>query len=83
MLRASRAICERGRRLGTIVVRVMLDYRTLPFISTWKRPTWRRLRPERAASQEGAPGRDVEFVAYGWSRAPLYDVRHRRVAAVG
>ena len=21
---------------------------------------------------EGAPGRDVEFVAYGWSRAPIY-----------
>ena len=32
VLRASRALCERGRRLGSIVVRVMLDYRTLPFI---------------------------------------------------
>ena len=34
VLRAGRAICAGNRRLGAIVVRVMLDYRTLPFVST-------------------------------------------------
>src|SRR5205823_6852841 len=34
VLRASRGICDGDRRLGSIVVRVMLDPRTLPFISS-------------------------------------------------
>ena len=33
VLRASRGICQNGRQLGTVAVRVMLDYRVLPFIS--------------------------------------------------
>ena len=69
VLRASRAICAPGgRRLGTIVVRVMLDSRTLPFIRG-ESPYLSVLGPERAG--DGAPPRDIEFVAYGWSRVPL------------
>ena len=34
VLRASRAICTNGRRVGAIVVRAMLDYRSLSFISS-------------------------------------------------
>src|SRR5262249_15370237 len=34
VLRASRAICANGRRVGAIVVRAMLDYRSLSFISS-------------------------------------------------
>jgi signal transduction histidine kinase len=69
VLRASRAICSDQRRIGAIVVRVMLDYRTLPFIAP-QNPYLESLAPQRRP--EDATGRDVEFVFYGWSRAPLY-----------
>jgi signal transduction histidine kinase len=72
VLRASRGLCDpRGRPLGAIVVRVMLDYTALPFISS-QSPYLESLRPARLATAEGASGRDVEFVVYGWSRAPIY-----------
>ncbi len=67
---ASRGVCERGVVRGSIVVRVMLDYRTLPFLSS-QNPYLESLRPERAAAPEGSQGNDVEFVGYGWSRAPF------------
>jgi len=67
---ASRGICENGIVRGSIVVRVMLDYRTLPFLSS-QNPYLESLRPERAAAPEGSQGNDIEFVAYGWSRAPF------------
>jgi len=67
---ASRGICEGGAVRGSIVVRVMLDYRTLPFLSS-QNPYLESLRPERAAAPEGSQGNDIEFVAYGWSRAPF------------
>jgi signal transduction histidine kinase len=70
ILRASRAVCERGRRLGSVVVRAMLDYRTLPFISS-RSPYLSSLGFDRAPA-EGTAGRDLEFVMYGWSRAPLH-----------
>jgi len=69
VLRASRAICSNQRRVGAVVVRAMLDYRTLPFIAP-QNPYVESLAPQRRA--EDATGRDVEFVFYGWSRAPLY-----------
>jgi signal transduction histidine kinase len=71
VLRTSRGICERGRILGTIVVRVMLDYRTLPFIST-QSPYLESLQASRTPS-EGISGRDVEFAMYGWTRAPIIE----------
>jgi signal transduction histidine kinase len=71
VLRASRGICLDGRRVGGIIVRAMLDYRTLPFISS-RSPYLESLRPDRDAPVEGVSGRDVEFVLYGWSRAPLF-----------
>src|SRR5438552_325155 len=48
----------------------MLDYRTLPFLSS-QNPYLESLRPERVAAPEGSQGNDIEFVAYGWSRAPF------------
>ncbi len=72
VLRASRAVCSpTGRQLGAVVVRVMLDYRTLPFISSAS-PYLESPRSERFVSPEESPGNDVEFAAYGWSRAPIY-----------
>jgi signal transduction histidine kinase len=71
VLRASRAICDGDRRVGAIVVRVMLDYRSLPFISA-ESPYLDSLRPDRAAVSEAALDRDVEFALYGWSRATIF-----------
>jgi signal transduction histidine kinase len=68
---ASRGICEKGVIRGSIVVRVMLDYRTLPFISS-QNPYLESLRPETQPASEGLQGNDVEFSGYGWSRAPTY-----------
>ena len=72
VLRTGRGVCVRGRLVGSIVVRVMLDYRTLPFISS-QSPYLESLRPNREAPPEGVSGRDVEFVVYGWSRAPIFE----------
>jgi signal transduction histidine kinase len=71
VLRASRGICVRGRIVGGIVVRAMLDYRSLPFISS-QSPYLNALRPDRQLPAEGVSGRDVEFTVYGWSRAPIF-----------
>jgi signal transduction histidine kinase len=73
VLRASRGICDgRRRAVGGIVVRAMLDPRTLPFISS-QNPYLESLREtRRVREQEAVSGRDVEFAVYGWSRSPLY-----------
>jgi signal transduction histidine kinase len=72
VLRTGRGICERGRLVGSVLVRVMLDYQTLPFISS-QSPYLESLRSSREAPPEGISGRDVEFVVYGWSRAPVFE----------
>jgi nitrogen fixation/metabolism regulation signal transduction histidine kinase len=73
VLRAGRGICDGRRRpIGAIVVRAMLDPRTLPFISS-QNPYLESLREtRRVREQEAVSGRDVEFAVYGWSRSPLY-----------
>jgi signal transduction histidine kinase len=67
---AGRGICDHGVVRGAIVLRTMLDYRTLPFFSS-QNPYLEPLRPE-SATAEGLQGNDVELVGYGWSRAPTY-----------
>jgi signal transduction histidine kinase len=73
VVRTARGICERGRILGGIVVRVMLDPSTLPFMSD-QSPYLQSLRLNRLAPPEGVSGRDVEFAMYGWSKAPIFAV---------
>jgi signal transduction histidine kinase len=68
--RASRGICDRGALRGSIVVRVMLDYRALPFMSP-QNPYIELLRPDTGAAPEGSQGNDIEFVVYNWSRATV------------
>ena len=70
VLQASRSVCDNNRIVGTLIVRAMLDYRTLPFIAS-QSPYFESLRPD-LASPEVAPGRDVDFAMYGWSRAPIF-----------
>jgi signal transduction histidine kinase len=72
VLRTGRGVCVRGRVVGSIVVRAMLDYRTLPFISS-QSAYLESLRPNRRVAPEGISGRDVEFAVYGWSRAPIFE----------
>lgn len=69
VLRASRAICVNGRRVGGIVVRARLDYRALPFVST-PNPYLESLLPNGDAASEAFS--DIELAVYGWSKAPLY-----------
>jgi signal transduction histidine kinase len=74
VLQASRSICVPGARgqptlAGVVVVRVMLDYGTLPFTVS-RTPYFESLR--RVSDVEEASGRDVELAMYGWSRAPVY-----------
>ena len=72
VLRTGRGVCARGRIVGSLVVRVMLDYRTLPFISS-QSAYLESLRPNRQITPEGLSGRDVEFAVHGWSRAPIFE----------
>ncbi len=73
VLRATRSICEHGRRLGAIVVRAMFDYRDLPFIPAQSQSRYLEVfDPQLEASVDSASGQDVEFIVYGWSKAPLY-----------
>jgi signal transduction histidine kinase len=78
LLHAERHICVfdgnggEPQRVGTIVVHVMLDYRTLPFISS-QSPYFEVFRSgEGGPPAEGTPGGEVELAIYGWSRRPVY-----------
>ncbi len=72
LLHAGRDICSPdGTVLGTIVIHVILDNSTLSFISS-QNPYMELLRGQAANRRGELRGRDIEFVVYGWSRAPLY-----------
>ncbi len=74
MLHAERSICDAsGRRQGAVVLHVLLDYSTLPFISS-QNPYFEIFRTS-ARPREGTPGGDVELVIYGWGRLPTYSSR--------
>jgi signal transduction histidine kinase len=74
LLHAGRGICAGNSETptgGSIVVNVLLDYETLPFI-TVRSPYYEAVRAPDSAPAEGARGRDVEFVVYGWGGGSLY-----------
>lgn len=75
MLHAERSICESTgpdrRVLGAIVVHVVPDYRTLPFITS-ESPYFEVFRRDGGAPREGITGNDVDIVIYGWGLSPLY-----------
>jgi signal transduction histidine kinase len=74
LVHAGRAICLGNSDTpngGSLVVNVMLDYDALPFI-TARSPYYELVRPANSAPQEGASGRAVQFVVYGWGRGSLY-----------
>ena len=74
LFHAGRGICDANSDTptgGSIVVTVMLDYETLPFI-TVRNPYNELIRPADSLPPEGSAGRTVQFVVYGWGRGSLY-----------
>ena len=82
LLHAERGLCETASEardatsrepqlLGAIVVRAMLDYEALPFISS-ESPYFELLRADPLPTQEGALGRDVDLVMYGWGLSATF-----------
>ena len=82
MLHAARQVCTPGspgvaaRRVGTIVVHVLFDYRTLPFITS-QDPYFEVFRPAGGeAPPEGTTGSDVDVAIYGWGLGAIYSSPH-------
>ena len=75
MLHAERHICEgppeTPRVVGSIVVHLVPDYRTLPFITS-QSPYFEVFRTQGGAPAEGTTGSEVEIVIYGWGLTPIY-----------
>ncbi|MDE3156780.1 MAG: HAMP domain-containing protein [Acidobacteriota bacterium] len=76
ILHAGRALCVPDghggvRRAGAIVVHVMLDYNTLPFISSHN-PYFELLRATPGQPPATNEAHDLEFLVYGWSGSPMY-----------
>jgi signal transduction histidine kinase len=70
-LHAQRSVCVDGRSTGMIVVHVVFDYRTLPFITS-QSAYLDVFSPGAGASLEGPPTGDVEFAVYGWGLTTVY-----------
>ena len=78
MLHAERRICigpdETGATsvAGIIVLHVVFDYRTLPFITS-QSPYFELFRPSASgAAAEGTAGGKVEIAIYGWGLQPIF-----------
>jgi signal transduction histidine kinase len=75
LLHAGRGLCldegGRTRMVGTVVIHAMLDYGSLPFISS-QNPYVELFRTPVTFEESTLLGRDVEFVVYGWSLRPIY-----------
>jgi signal transduction histidine kinase len=74
-LHAQRSICENGKAIATLVMHVVFDYRTLPFISS-QSAYLDVLVGAAGAPAEGLPEGEVEFVAYGWGLTTIYSSGH-------
>ena len=75
MLHAERNVCDNGNPVGAIVVHVVFDYRTLPFISSQSAYV-EVFRPQTAGSgAEGTPSGEVDITVYGWGLTAIYTSR--------
>ena len=76
LLHAGRGLCEpeapAGSRpaAGAIVVHVMLDYATLPFLASQN--PYGELLQAGGEVRSDAYGRPIEFAMYGWGRTPVF-----------
>jgi len=75
LLHAGRALCaeQNGQVLhvGTVVIHAMLDYASLPFITS-QNPYVELFRDQRVGSRDTPADLDAQFVVYGWSLRPIY-----------
>jgi len=78
VLHAERGICTKDavsgkpKPIGTIILHVALDFRTLPFITS-QSPYFELLRPNQPGSfREVSRGNNLRVVIYGWGLQPLY-----------
>lgn len=77
MMHAERAVCERdpatGRQqvVGGLILHVMLDYSSLPFLST-QGPYFDLFRGNAPVRRQDLPQRDLDLVLYGWGRSAIY-----------
>ena len=75
-LHAQRSICVDGRPIGTIVVHVVFDFRTLPFISS-QSAYFDVFSPAAGGTPiEGPPAGEVEFAVYGWGLTVIFTSGH-------
>ena len=75
-LHAQRAVCVNGQAIAIIVLHVVFDYRTLPFISSQSAYYDVLGGSASGGPDEGAAGSDVEFAAYGWGLTTIYSSGH-------
>ena len=71
-LRAERSFCSNGQPLAALVVHVVLDYRTLPFITSQSTGYFDVFSSSSASPIEGPPAGDVDVVIYGWGLTAVY-----------
>ncbi len=82
MLHAERAVCDTpagGEQVrGGIILHVMLDYSSLPFLTT-QGPYYDLFRgsARQDAPRVTASSRDIDLVVYGWGRTPIYSSTER------
>ena len=82
MLHAERAVCDRDaagreRVRGGIILHVLLDYSSLPFLST-QGPYYDLFRAQGDAGTQRQPSsRGIDLVVYGWGRSPIYTSTER------
>jgi signal transduction histidine kinase len=70
-LHAQRSVCEEGKPVATIVVHVVFDYRTLPFISS-QSAYFDVVGQSELDALEGPPAGDVDITIYGWGLTAEY-----------
>jgi signal transduction histidine kinase len=71
-LHAQRSVCVDGRPIGTVVVHVVFDYQTLPFITS-QSAYFDVFSPAGTGNTiEGPPAGEVEFTVYGWGLTTIY-----------
>jgi signal transduction histidine kinase len=77
VLHAERGVCAPdrvigGRRVvGTVIVHVAFDFRTLPFITS-QSPYFELFRPSQTGARAIAPGNVLRVAIYGWGLTPVY-----------
>jgi len=74
-LHAQRSVCVDGRPIATLVVHVVFDYRTLPFIRS-QSAYFDAFSAAGDSALEGPPAGEIDFAVYGWGLTAIYTSGH-------